>query len=362
MSVKVDNIEHIADQFKIAGTVSTIVPFGGGHINDTFRIINSDTTAPDYLLQRINHSVFPDVPALMKNIDLVTAHLKQKPDYETLDLIHTHQDKLFYQDQKGNYWRIFDFKTDTTTFDLVTSEVQAFQGGLAFGKFLMQLDDFDPRQLSTTIPDFHNVMVRLQQLNKAQSLGNQERRMEVQALLKQVMNMADTMCQLERMKQSGTLKMRVTHNDTKFNNVLLHENQRFVCVIDLDTVMPGIVHYDFGDGIRTATNSAAEDEKDLHNVHFNIGRYNAFAKGYLEGAQGILEPTEIEYLPLSGAAISYVIGVRFLTDYLLDDVYFKTSYPDQNLRRAMSQIELSRQILARQKDLELVFQQASVKC
>ncbi len=359
MSTSIDHITQLASQFQIAGSINQIEPFGGGHINDTFKITNTDATAPDYLIQRINHDVFHDVTGMMNNIDLVTAHLKQKPEYETLNLIRTHNDQLFLNDEVGNYWRIFDFKKGTITYDVVESETQAYQGGVAFGKFLMQLDDFDPSKLNTTIPDFHNVMVRLAQLRQAHSTSSAERRSQTQNVLKAVCDVAETMCQLERLKQAGVIKMRVTHNDTKFNNVLLHHNQRFVCVIDLDTVMPGIVHYDFGDGIRTVTNTAAEDENDLRNVHFDIGRFNAFSKGYLEGANGILEPIELDYLPLSGAVISYVIGVRFLTDYLNHDAYFKTEYPDQNFRRALCQFELSKQIIEQKEELDKIIKRTA---
>ncbi len=356
-----ERIQSIIDEFDIDGSLKTFERFGGGHINETFRLFNSNNVYPDYLLQRVNHHVFYDVPKMMKNIQLVIEHISQKsPNSTTLKLIRTKQGASFYQDDDGDYWRIFDFKKNTKTYDVVRSTDQAYQGAKAFGSFLYQMSDFDAQLLYPSIPDFHNLLVRLDQLTSASLTATTSRKSRAKDALKTVFSESHKLSEIERLKNIGKIPMRVTHNDTKFNNVLLDEKGQAYCVIDLDTVMPGIVHYDFGDGIRTSTSMSKEDEKDLKNIHFDIAKYEAFTQGYLDGVRGILSELELKYFPLSAAMITYMIGVRFLTDYLNNDIYYKIAYEDQNYYRAMCQLELARQIMGRHEELGRVIKRINV--
>ncbi|MBC6425827.1 MAG: aminoglycoside phosphotransferase family protein [Ekhidna sp.] len=349
--------DAIIREFKISGNILTIKPYGRGHINDTYLLTNSAAELPDYLLQRINHQVFGNVSGMMSNIHRVTEHLKSKfikndSSQITLELIKTKDHQLFKRDTNGCYWRIFDFKKGMKSYDVVETPEQAYNGAYAFGSFLYFMADFDPVSLIETIPKFHSVIVRMQQLKTAESHAFKERKDRSAIILKEIDKMSPLMCEIETLKNQMKIPLRVTHNDTKFNNVLLEDQGRGLCVIDLDTVMPGIVHYDFGDGIRTSTNLASEDENDLNRVKFDIEKFNAFVQGYLDGVNGILTPLEIEYLARSGALLSFIMGVRFLTDYLNEDVYYKISYEGQNFNRGSCQIELARQIIKREAELK----------
>ena len=359
------DLQHIIEDFVFESRIREVEPFGSGHINDTYRLFSERRDAPDYLLQRINHSIFKNVDGMMNNIYLVTSHLQlhKQPecDQTTLHLIKTKEGALYTRDQRGNYWRAFDFKKNTRSYDVVETEEQAYQGARAFGLFFRQLVDFNTTQLVDTIPDFHNIIVRLELLKASIEKYNGERTKRVKEKIKWIFDHADQMCEIENKKISGTIPIRVTHNDTKFNNVLLDQNDKGVCVIDLDTVMPGVVHYDFGDGIRTSTNAAAEDEEELSKV-FDFEKYKAFSIGYLEATREVLVTREIELLGFSGALLTYLMGVRFLTDYISHDIYYKTKYPEHNLVRAKGQLELARQMLDRLDDLDkFVLKEAGIE-
>lgn len=351
----VSYLRSIVDRFEIEGAVAQLQPFGGGHINDSFRVVNTRNDCPDYLIQRINHEVFRNVEGMMQNMHRVIHHLQAKrPGKEVLQLIPALNGDAFIQVQ-GTFWRLVDFKKDTKTYDVVQTPEQAFAGGWAFGDFLKAMGDFDAHQLTETIPDFHNVIFRIRQLEDAVLLAVPDRLKQSRALIRKAREMADHMSVVERQKQSGQIPIRVTHNDTKFNNVLLDASDQAVCVIDLDTVMPGVVHYDYGDGIRTSTNLAAEDEPDLSNVRFDLQRFQAFTEGYLEGVNGMLTDAELKLFPLAGALMAYMMGIRFLADFLLGDRYYKTRVPDQNFHRAGCQLELVGQIVERQLELAKYF-------
>jgi thiamine kinase-like enzyme len=359
------NTEAIIDKFAIEGKVDKVDPFGNGHINDTFHILNSVEGCPDYLLQRVNHEVFKDVPGMMNNIWQVTEHINKKNDVtenrsekqETLKLVKTKAGELYSKKEDGSFWRVFDFKKGLKSYDLVETPEQAYEGAKAFGLFFKLLSDFPAEKLTDTIPNFHNIILRLETLKDVIKKYPKGRSLEVQEEIKFVFSIAEQMCQIETLKNDGVIPLRVTHNDTKFNNVLLSPDYKGICVIDLDTVMPGVVHYDFGDGIRTGTTTAEEDEADLNLVQFDINKYEAFAAGYLEKTREILSPVEVENLGISGALFAYIMGVRFLTDYISHDVYYKIGYPSQNINRARCQFELTRKILERLPELNQIAQQ-----
>ncbi|TRX49674.1 aminoglycoside phosphotransferase family protein [Fulvivirga sp. M361] len=357
------DLKQIIDGFVIDGVITECEPFGTGHINDSYHLVNADPNKPDYLLQKINHHVFKDVPGLMQNINQVTSHIRKKrrmsdvnDDKDSvLSLIYTHDGGLFYPDG-GCFWRVFRFIKNTVSSDHAETPSQAYEGARAFGSFLTDLSDFPGNKLAITIPGFHDLKLRLEQLSQAVPTANRERLLASKDLLSFIHNYADDLLVFHKLTLLNRIPSRVTHNDTKFNNVLLTANRRTACVIDLDTVMPGIVHYDFGDGVRTGAVACEEDEPDLSLIELDQHRYEAFTAGYLETTRKVLTPIEIDHLPLAGAFMAFIMGVRFITDYLNGDIYYKIQFPDHNLQRAANQLHLGKIMLKRKKDLKTIIQ------
>lgn len=344
-------MKAVMDHFALSGAVASIQPFGAGHINDSFRV--RSTSGGDYFLQRINDTVFPDVSGMMGNIELVTRHIAvqiadatgEASGQQTLEVIRTKTDERYHRDPDGTYWRVYNFMTGLHSYELLETPEQAFAGARAYGYFLRFLDNAPADKIVDVIPDFHNVISRLTALEsswKADVLGRGRR---CKVLYRSIAELAGRMTQLQKLWDAGKLPTRITHNDTKFNNVLFNAAGDGVCVVDLDTVMPGIVHFDFGDGIRTGAATAAEDEADLHLVSFDQAKYDAFREGYLEVTHDYLSPLEIELLPLAGPLLAYLMGVRFLTDFLAGDQYYKIGYPDHNLVRARNQVRLAEEMV-----------------
>ncbi|MFT5999486.1 MAG: hypothetical protein ACI81P_001944 [Neolewinella sp.] len=342
-------MQQTTSHFQLTGPVTDISPFGSGHINASFRV---KTEGGDYLLQRINNLVFPDIEALSNNIQLVTDHLRGKiltatgeaGRQRTLQLVPTLEGKYWLQDEEGAYWRIFDFLSDLVSYDVVETPEQAYAGARSYGFFLGFLDDFPAKQIVPVLPDFHNMVSRLKAFEAAltQVQGKLKSRVaQCQPEIKRVYVLADEMMALQKAWDRGVLKTRVTHNDTKFNNVLLTPAGEGRAVIDLDTVMPGIVHFDYGDGIRTAAATAAEDESDGHLIGVDREKYKAFTEGYLSVTRDYLSEAELHYLPKSGALLAYLMAVRFLTDYFMGDVYYSVKYAEHNLVRGRNQLLLA---------------------
>ncbi|POY36738.1 desulfatase [Solitalea longa] len=353
------NVETIIDRFNIEGKIIEIKAFGSGHINDTYLLKNENDSYPDYLLQRINHSIFTNVPGLMKNIQLVTDHLKSKLSEaaaatEVLTIVPLHRGELFYKDEEGNYWRIFHFIKDTNSYDLVEKEVQANEGGKAFGRFQAMLADLDASLLIEPIPNFLNIEMRLNRFYQALENDSAARKHIVTEEIEYINARTEQMKTILKLGREGKLPLRITHNDTKFNNVLLNKNDEVQCVIDLDTVMPGFVAYDFGDAIRTIINSASEDEKELDKIKLNIPLFEAYTIGYLREACHFLTDIEVESLMHGVLLFPYMQAVRFLTDYLEDDVYYKISFKEHNLQRTKAQIKLLKEIEAHATQLSSI--------
>lgn len=343
------DLENIISQFNIRGSIAQVLPVSTGHINDTYHLQNADAGQPDYLLQRINHQVFKNVPQLMDNIRQVTEYIKAKlPPAEaetgTMTIVKLHDGSLFHKDYLGNYWRIFHFIKGTKSYDLVTTAQQAYEGGKAFGRFQSMLTDLDPDLLHNTIPDFHNMEHRLDQLEEALNNNLSGRAEDAREELEFISEHADEMCGILYLGNANRLPWRITHNDTKFNNVLLDATDHAQCVIDLDTVMPGYVAYDFGDAIRTIINTAAEDEADLRKIGLNISLFEAYTKGYFEEAGSFLTNMEVQSLLLGVYMLPFIQAVRFITDYINGDIYFKTHHPNHNLQRARAQLQLIRKL------------------
>lgn len=350
-----DSKEFI-DTFSITGQVQAAQPFGNGHINDTFRLKNEKADQPDYLLQRINHQVFTEVGCMMRNIRRVTEHVNAKLSGSTLQLIPTRSGADFHQDKQGFYWRVYVFRKDLHSIDVAETPAQIYEGAKAFGRFLCQLSDFPANELFQTLPDFHNIITRLNTFQQVVKADSMKRGKEAAPAIRYVLEIAQQMSAIQEAGEAGKIPLRVTHNDTKFNNVLLDDSGKGRCVIDLETVMPGYVHFDFGDGVRTTVSTAAEDEAELKNIQVDLERFKAYSQGYLEETRAILSPIEINYLPLSGALLAYLMGVRFLTDFLQGDSYYKTHFEGQNLQRARAQLDLTRKLLERLPDLKKIVQ------
>lgn len=352
--------EEYASQFKIEGKVSLVEAFGTGHINDTYCVKTNNNSNIQYLLQRINHHVFKNVKGLMSNIDIVLKHLKDKykvidpdnADLRTLTLIPTIDGEKYFVDESGSYWRMFILIQNTKSYDIVETTDQAFAGGKAFGEFQTLLADLDSTRLVEVLPDFHNIEFRMSNLRKAIECNYEGRAEKVSELLKFIFDREELMKTVLNMGGKGLLPLRITHNDTKFNNVLLDSKDNVQCVIDLDTVMPGYVAYDFGDAIRTIINSAAEDEADLDKIVLNIPLYEAYAEGYLSEAKSFLTEEEMESLIYGVFLLPYMQGVRFLTDYLEGDHYYKIQYPEHNLVRTKAQLKLVKELEDNRSKLE----------
>ena len=356
------DLHHIAPHFQFRGPLVAAVPYGSGHINDTYKITVAQGGQPvNYILQRVNHRIFPHVPELMRNIQRVTEHVRRKlaaiagsdPSRETLTLIPTADNSCFYQDDDGNFWRAYIFIEHARTYDTVTDTTQALQAARAFGTFQGMLMDLPDGPLFETIPDFHHTPRRFERLQAAIRTDGKNRAARAAAEIRFALDRADSIAAVVDGLAAGALPWRVTHNDTKINNVMLNDaDGRGLCVIDLDTVMPGSVLYDFGDQVRTTTVSAAEDEQDLGKVQFRLDMFEALIRGYLETAGSFLNAEEIRLLPFSGRLITFEIGIRFLTDYLDGDVYFKTHRLDHNLDRCRTQFEKVRQMEAQAEAMD----------
>ena len=339
----------ILAQFEITGTVKDIKPLGNGLINDTYRVITDDD-APDYVLQRINNAIFQDVDLLQHNIEVVTAHIRRKlesvdtPDIDrrVLQFVKANDGKTYYCDEADRYWRVMVYIPDTVTLEAVTHE-SAYDCGKAFGNFEKMLVDV-PEKLGETIPDFHNMELRMQQLREAVENDAAGRLAEVQDIVEELERDADEMCQAERLYREGRLPKRICHCDTKVNNMLFDQQGQVLCVIDLDTVMPSFIFSDYGDFLRTGANFTAEDDPDLSHVGFNEDIFKAFTEGYLESARDFLTLVEMKLLPYAVSLFPFMQCVRFLADYINGDTYYKIKYPTHNLDRARNQLALYRDV------------------
>ena len=335
--------------FRAEGTYLSGQSFGPGHIHDTYRVLTAEKHCDDYILQRLNNSIFKDIPRLQENMERVTAHLRNKLSVmpgsnlkrECLTLIEDRETgRSWHIDEQGSYWRMFVFISDHRSYERVDSHHKAFEGGKAVGRFQALLSDLPGEPLYETIPDFHNIVKRLETFHRVISDDPAGRVSSSGKEIAEITRREEEMKIIIRLGEEGRIPLRITHNDTKFNNILFDSNDRALCIIDLDTVMPGYVHYDFGDAIRTASNTAEEDSTDLSSVSIDLGIYEAYAKGYLSETRSTLNSTEKEFLPFAPKLLTYIMATRFLTDYLDGDKYYKIKYPEHNLHRTRAQTAL----------------------
>lgn len=339
-------MKQIVEKFNILGNIESVKPLGNGLINSTYKVNTVGKETLDYVLQCINHNVFPDVDMLMNNIIAVTDHIRKKlADQDDIErrclrfIPLKDNDKKYYLFDGNAYWRVMVFIPDTITREDVSPE-GSYAAGEAFGDFQSMLADI-PVELGETIKDFHNMEFRLQQLHDAVKENKAGRLGVVKDLLDEIESHAEKMTFAEQLHREGNLPKRICHCDTKVNNMLFDANTGLpLCVIDLDTVMPSFIFSDFGDFLRYAANASAEDEPDLSKVYFRMDIFEAFTKGYLKAGKAFLTKTEIENLPLAAELFPYMQAVRFFADYLNGDTYFKTKYPEHNLVRTKAQFKL----------------------
>lgn len=340
-----EQLMAILKQFAIDEDMVSAVPFGNGHINDTLKVTNSKGEIK-YILQRINHHIFTNVDMLQNNIFTVTSHIRKKlvargeqdVDRKVLTFIPAKDGKLYHFDG-DSYWRVCLFIPRSKSFEEVTPQL-SYEAGKAFGDFQTMLSDLPADALGETIPNFHNMEFRLKQFRDAVEANAAGRLEEVKDLVAEIEKRAKDMCIQEELYREGKLKKRTNHCDTKVNNIMFDEEGKVLCVIDLDTVMPGFVLSDIGDFIRTGANTGAEDDENLDNVEVNLDIFEAYTRGYMETAKAFLTPQEIKLLPYGGRLLTYMQTVRFLTDYINGDTYYKIHSPKHNLIRTKAQFKL----------------------
>jgi len=345
------DLREVCHAFDLRGEYVIGVPFGTGHINDTFAVTYDQGGTPvRYIVQRINTNIFRQPEQLMENFERVTGHIRNKirreraanpaTRHRTLELVPAKDRLPYHRDADGNFFRCYVFVENARTYDILETEKQAYEAAAAFGAFQSALADLGGR-LHETIPHFHDTVSRLAALEKAAKEDKCGRLAEVAPELDFIRRRAPECSKLLDLQASGEITERTTHNDTKLNNVLIDDlTGTGCCVIDLDTVMPGLPHYDFGDMLRTGTSPAAEDERDLSKVAMRFPMYEALLRGYLAGAGNFLTPLEKSLLPFAGKLITLETAIRFLTDHLEGDVYFRIHRPGHNLDRCRTQIAL----------------------
>jgi hypothetical protein len=357
------NEQMIAEKFCISGKFVSATPYGSGHINDTKLIITeTENGEVRYILQKINKNVFRDPAGLMENFANVTEFLRSAiekaggdPMRETLNVIKTKDGKNFYLSEAGNFWRMLAFVENSMSYDKVEKPEQFYQSAVAFGNFQYMLRDFPAETLTETIVNFHNTEDRVRLFREALEKDACGRAAEVSAEVDFVLSRTEFASTFERAHKEGKLPLRVTHNDTKLNNILFDKDSgEALCIIDLDTIMPGYSVNDFGDSIRFGATTALEDERDLSKVNFDISLYELYVKGFIEGVRGGLTECEMEFLPTAAIMMTFECGTRFLTDYLCGDTYFRTSRPGQNLDRARNQFKLVSDMEARIDEMRAI--------
>ena len=353
-------VEPAIRHFRITGSPVSCAEFGSGHINLTYKVNCDDGSA--YILQRINQYVFTDPKAVMENVGAVTEYLRTRVSNpsEILHFIPSDTGTYYYVDEAGEYWRCYEF-ADGLCLDLPESDKDFYESAIAFGRFQEMLRDFPAETLHETIPLFHNTANRYRLFRKALQEDRVGRAASVQPEIDFLLQRQEEGATICRLLDAGEIPLRVTHNDTKLNNVLLDcKTRKALCVLDLDTVMPGSSLYDYGDSIRFGAATAPEDEKDLSKMGINLHLFRVYTAGYLAACKS-LTPKERELLPLGAKTLTLELAVRFLTDYLDGDRYFKTAYPEHNLVRARAQMKLVADMEEKWEDMQKIVAEETAK-
>lgn len=362
------NFADIFTAFSPSKTILKTEEIEAGHINDTFFVYTEDNDA--YVLQKVNHYVFKDVPALMENMQKVTDHIvtKYKNDdkcYQNcLKVILTIDGKPYFKDSDGNFWRLNNLIKDVKSYDKVESTRIAYESGKSFGEFQYMLDDIDANELNVTIHNFHDLDTKYHDFNTALQHNHESRSDSISDFIEEIKTVYSDIINLKKIAQTANIPLRATHNDTKINNVLFDADYNAVTVIDLDTVMPGYIHFDYSDAIRTVTNSADEDEdeKDQTKVYMNLEYFKSFTDGFITPIYHNLTEDEKRTLPKSASLLAYLLCLRFITDYLNGDKYFKVAYPEHNLVRAKTQFAVTKSIISQQDQIDKYFDELYKKC
>lgn len=339
----------IMQAFGVQDEILICEPFGSGHINDTYRVVTkTEKGEKEYVLQRMNTQIFQNPVGLMNNIKLVTEYMREiiikkggDPERETLHFYPTTDGTMYYIDEEGKYWRLEDMVMRSLSYDLAANREMFASTGTAFGQFMADLADFPADQLVEVIPNFHNTRVRYQTFVSEVEANRAGRIEDCRPEIEFAMARKELAESIVKQLENNELPLRVTHNDTKINNILMDaDTDQPLCIIDLDTIMPGACAYDFGDSIRFGASSALEDEKDLDKVYMKLDLFEAYTEGYMKAVGKTLTPAEAKSLAVGAMLLTYETGIRFLGDYLNGDVYFKTHRPGQNLDRARTQLKL----------------------
>lgn len=340
-------LKRIYAQFKVENTFKDFKTFNSGHINDTYLICTNKK--PFYILQKLNGNVFKNAKEVIKNKITISRFLLANK-VNTIEFIETKNNAIYYKDENGNFWNLSIFIEDSKTIEKVASEKIALEAGKISGAFLGATNSFT-EQLFEVLPNFHSMSFRYQQFENALLNGNQDRIKECAELIYFISTVKQEMLALDHAIENKEIQKRVTHNDTKVSNVLFDKDNNAICMIDLDTVMLGIVHFDYGDALRTICNTAEEDEKDLKKVNFNIEYFKNYTTGFLNSTGKELTKNELKYLAVSPKIMTFIMAIRFLTDYLNNDIYYKISYKEHNLVRAKNQITLVEKIAEHQNEI-----------
>lgn len=360
-----DILKNVGEKFRLPGKIYTYDIITQGNINTTYKVtyINENKKTKSYLFQSVNTHVFKNPVEIMKNIDKVTSYMKEKfPNDISLHYHHTETGENYYVESKHNFWRVLNY-IDSITFDVSEERSIIASTGEAFGRFQMKLSDFDGSVLYETIPDFHNTKKRLATFFKHVEEDICGRVEEVKEEIEYIASVREKASELTERFEKGEFPVRVTHNDTKCNNVLFDRiTKRPLVVIDLDTVMPGMAMVDFGDAVRFIASTAKEDEPDLSRVYFDTSKFRAFTKGYIGQVKNALSESEIDSLVLASFTITVELATRFLDDYITGDAYFKTKYPGHNLVRTRCQLRLAQDIMRKYDELNYIVRDELEKC
>lgn len=354
------SLRELIAKFQIEGTVKQVRQLGEGFINDTYIVQTEEGQTPDYILQRKNRHIFTNIPAMMDNILRVTNHLKNKimaaggdPRREALTITPAVDGKLYYQDSTGEYWAVCEFIADTVTYQAADSPELACQGGRGIGRFQAMLADFRGT-LADILPGFHNMRFRFEQWDQVLKNDPAGRRAAVAGEIDWIESRREEMLKFWSLVEQGVIPTRVTHNDTKISNILFDRAGNVLCVIDLDTVLSATVLNDYGDAMRSYTNTGAEDDTDLDRVGMSIDLFRAYTQGYLAEAHDFLTPSEQDYLAFSARYITFEQVLRFLMDYIDGDRYYKVKSPEHNLVRARAQYRLLQSMEARYAEMKQI--------
>jgi hypothetical protein len=364
------NVSNILDSFAVDGSLQSCQPINTGHIHTTFHVsVNMPLGPKSYLLQQINTSVFHNPVALMHNVMRVTEHLRlrlfQRGQHDlqrrVLRVHSSRSGEPFHATSSGEYWRLYDFVTDTHTIKEDPPEAAIYEAAYGFGEFIALLADLPWQQLTETIPNFHDGLSRYESLQEAIRLDVRARVGEARDELDAITAHRALLTEPQFLAGTHRLLRRVTHNDSKISNILIdNATMRAQCVIDLDTVMPGLALYDFGDLVRTTVTGVAEDEPDVDRINVQLPRFESAARGFVDGARGHLAPNEVQSLLLGPAYMALIMAVRFMADYLVGDIYYRVEHSEHNLQRCRAQLALMRSLIFSRKEIEDIMRKSSV--